>query len=225
MVFSLSAAGEHERKPFTGFGNTAASVSLINHCIKHTRTIAEASGLNLLWFDESKQFGSSFGERYANAVQSCFQQGYKNVVSIGNDSPSLTVDIIQLAVKKLTNNNLVLGPSEDGGVYLLGINEANFNHESFSELPWQTSLLFTKINSGFLGKVIFCLETLIDIDDYETALTYAFQHPDSIIGRLVLATDCLASEYRKTLYKSPAFPSRIKPSILPFRGPPFISFR
>jgi len=225
MVFSLSAAGEYERKPFTGFGNTAASVELINQCIKHTQYIAEASDLDVLWFDEHKQFGNSFGERYANAVQSCFHQGYKNVISIGNDSPSLTVDFIQLAAEQLTKNNIVLGPAEDGGIYLLGISQADFDYESFSKLPWQTDSLFARISSEISSKFTYCLETLIDLDDYETALRYAFQCPKTRVGRLILATYCFIFEHRKISYTPPLFLQRIKPSILSFRGPPVTSSR
>jgi glycosyltransferase A (GT-A) superfamily protein (DUF2064 family) len=220
MVFSLSAEREFERKPFSGLKNPASSIALINQCISNTRAVAEASGLDVLWFDESRQFGNSFGERYANAVLSCFQQGYENVISIGNDSPSLTVDFVRLATEKLTRNNVVLGPAEDGGIYLLGISEADFDYESFSKLPWQTDSLFARISSEISSESTYCLETLVDLDDYEAALAYAFRCPKTRIGRLILASYCFVSERCKTSYTPPPFLQRIKPSILPFRGPP-----
>jgi rSAM/selenodomain-associated transferase 1 len=68
------------------------------------------------------QQGNNLGERMANAIQSVLQQ-FANVVIIGSDCPELTCNDINLAFDKLNKKyDLVLGPSEDGGYYLIGMN-------------------------------------------------------------------------------------------------------
>jgi uncharacterized protein len=65
------------------------------------------------------QAGNSLGEKMANAFQDRFVEGYEQVVIIGSDSPSLPVAIIEQALN--SEKELTLGPSTDGGYYLIGM--------------------------------------------------------------------------------------------------------
>jgi len=59
------------------------------------------------------------------------------VITIGNDTPILKSHHIVEASRQLESKNVVLGPSLDGGFYLLGIHKTHFNREQFIDLPWQ----------------------------------------------------------------------------------------
>lgn len=76
------------------------------------------------WDDQSfqkyAQQGSDLGKRMFNAFKLAFGKGYKNVVIIGSDSPGITSKIITKAFDALKTNQVVIGPSHDGGYYLLG---------------------------------------------------------------------------------------------------------
>ncbi|MDP5119965.1 MAG: DUF2064 domain-containing protein [Spirosomaceae bacterium] len=223
MVFSLSVAGEYQRKPHSGFRKTAASVAVINQCIKHTQAIANDSEIELLWFSEEQQRGKTFAERYKNAIKFCFDAGYERVVSIGNDSPDLTADIIREAAEKLLTHNIVAGPAEDGGVYLLGLNKATFDENLFVNLPWQQDSLYTAIleTAETQNLSVVSLASLIDLDDVQSVNTYISRNPSSKIGWLL-------SQFNKIVRQKVALPfqvvvlPKVHIATNPFRGPPAI---
>jgi len=66
------------------------------------------------------QNGHDLGERLADAVELKFRQGFRKVVIIGTDSPLIGPREFHLALEALDNHEVVLGPAEDGGYYLIG---------------------------------------------------------------------------------------------------------
>ncbi|HET6567654.1 MAG TPA: TIGR04282 family arsenosugar biosynthesis glycosyltransferase [Rhodothermales bacterium] len=70
------------------------------------------------------QQGNGLGERMQRAFIETFAAGYGRVVVVGTDHPSLPSDFISLAFEALeTPLSICIGPSEDGGYYLLGMND------------------------------------------------------------------------------------------------------
>src|SRR5687768_12779189 len=67
------------------------------------------------------QHGKDLGERMHNAFGTAFASGYEKVVIVGSDCPDLTGELIDEAFDALDHHDVVLGPAEDGGYYLLGI--------------------------------------------------------------------------------------------------------
>ena len=65
------------------------------------------------------QEGEDLGERMFNTFQARFDEGYERVVIIGSDSPSLPVAYIEKALN--SDKDLTIGPSTDGGYYLIGM--------------------------------------------------------------------------------------------------------
>ena len=65
------------------------------------------------------QEGGDLGEKMLNAFQARFDEGYEHVVIIGSDSPSLPVAYIEQALN--SDKDLTIGPSTDGGYYLIGM--------------------------------------------------------------------------------------------------------
>ena len=65
------------------------------------------------------QEGKELGDKMRQALQDRFAEGYKRVVIIGSDSPSLPVSYIDQALR--CDRDVVLGPSTDGGYYLIGM--------------------------------------------------------------------------------------------------------
>ena len=60
-----------------------------------------------------------------NAFEKGFEIGYQKIIILGSDLPDLDNDLIKNAFSKLTLNDYVIGPSEDGGYYLLGMKKLN----------------------------------------------------------------------------------------------------
>lgn len=159
LIFANSAKKEVERKSFL-------SIKVFSELNQQILKTAGKTKLPYFHFSEKQQVGNSFGERFTNAIETVINKGFKNVIVIGNDTPHLTTKHIFEAVGQLENNDLVLGPSKDGGFYLMGVKKEHFNKNVFLNLPWQTSSLLISISKGFELKNIdtYYLNLLSDID-------------------------------------------------------------
>ncbi len=224
LVFSLSVAEESRRKPFHGLRSTSASVALCSRFIQDTRKLAADTNLDILWSDERKQQGHSFGERFSHAINSCFESGYERVIAIGNDTPDLTAEMVQAAAIKLLDTDLVLGPSADGGIYLLGITKNVFALNGFASLPWQQDILYDTLvtNAASQGQSVVSLEKLVDLDNLDAAKAYVRGQFTSKISKLLVSLFVVSGQ--KITYL-PYFttPTQKRMAANLFRGPPVIS--
>lgn len=110
------------------------------------------------------QGGGSLGERMRQAFQQAFQAGMERVLIIGTDCPSLGAGLIQQAFVALEDSDLVLGPAEDGGYYLIGLKKPI--PQLFDKIPWGTDKVrkeTLRIAEG-IGLQTRLLEPLRDID-------------------------------------------------------------
>lgn len=166
LIFANSAAKEVERKEFL-------STEIFSALNKQTLKTAKKSKLPYFVISEKEQKGASFGERFTNAIDLIFKKGFDNVITIGNDTPHLKTKHLLDANTSLTNKQLVIGPSKDGGFYLMGLKKSHFNKETFLKLPWQTNKLQASIGaiSTIKKEQISFLELLIDIDALEDIKT------------------------------------------------------
>lgn len=107
------------------------------------------------------------GARMEAAFAQSFAAGAKRVVVIGSDCPSLTAADVQEAWAALNTSDLVLGPAEDGGYWLIGLRE---NQPGlFTNMAWSSSDVFseTMARAKALGLKTFLLRTLSDVDTRE----------------------------------------------------------
>jgi glycosyltransferase A (GT-A) superfamily protein (DUF2064 family) len=187
LVFSLSAKKESHRKHIFGKQNAAENTVFFDALIRQTQTLAAKSNIDVVWVGEQQQVGNTFTVRYANAYQNLFDKGYQKVISIGNDCPDLTSEVLETAIQQLNNRDIVAGPAKDGGIYLLGLDKKAFNKKEFLELPWQTAKLYQEIkeNSAAKNTTIFSLGYLADIDSARDAQTYQKERPYTFIGLLI----------------------------------------
>jgi len=78
------------------------------------------------WLDDEnilfiEQQGEGLGERMKNTIECGFKSKKERVVIIGSDIPAITPEIIISAFDNLIKNEMVIGPAEDGGFYLIGL--------------------------------------------------------------------------------------------------------
>ena len=121
------------------------------------------------WSDSEKfvQKGKDLGERMKNAFIDGFSDGYKRIILIGSDLPDITSEIINEGLDQLKNKEVVFGPAEDGGYYLIGL--TNVVHSIFEDKPWSTSSLL-KLTLEELEKQnrsYHLLQKMNDIDTIE----------------------------------------------------------
>jgi rSAM/selenodomain-associated transferase 1 len=79
----------------------------------------ESTSINLQ-AEQHIQIGSGLGERMNNAFNELLNN-YKKVVLIGSDLPEISATLIDEAFEKLDSCDLVIGPAEDGGYYLIAL--------------------------------------------------------------------------------------------------------
>lgn len=184
LIFANSAEKDAERKSFLSYD----IFSVLN---SQTLKTVEKSGTEYFHFSEKNQIGSSFGERFSNAIEAIFNKGFENVITIGNDTPHLKTKHLVETLHQLEKNDLVLGPSKDGGFYLMGIKKEHFNKETFLKLPWQTRHLqkcITSISSNKKLELSF-LEPLSDLDSKEDIqhIVHSFKAISKSILKLLIA--------------------------------------
>ena len=79
-------------------------------------------GVHLCGAQLKKQCGDGLGERMEHAFQETAVEGYKQMVIIGTDHPTLPTEFIMDAYEALSDVPAVcIGPASDGGYYLLGM--------------------------------------------------------------------------------------------------------
>ena len=86
-------------------------------------------------FHKRLQGGYSLGQRMKSALDEVLQQHNKAIL-IGSDCPGITYELIQVGFDMLRHNDVVLGPSMDGGYYLIGMSE--LHGDLFKKIPWST---------------------------------------------------------------------------------------
>lgn len=88
------------------------------------------------------QSGDDLGERLINAFAYAFSIGNKSVSIVGTDHPTMPIDYIKQSFSLMSNdeNDLVLGPSTDGGYYLIGLKK--LHKEVFKGIAWSTEMVF-----------------------------------------------------------------------------------
>jgi hypothetical protein len=110
------------------------------------------------------QEGKSLGERMVNAFNKTFSLGAKKAVIIGTDCVEISMEIVSQAFNSLDETDVVLGPAEDGGYYILGMKK--LIPEIFDDIRWSTSQVLVqtidKIKEN--GLKFSLLKTLRDID-------------------------------------------------------------
>jgi rSAM/selenodomain-associated transferase 1 len=116
------------------------------------------------------QVGQDLGERMKNAFAENFELGIEKVVLIGTDCPSLEGKHIIQAFEALDQSDLVLGPTKDGGYYLIGMKRrADF---LFEGITWSSELVLSQTlalaaEQGLQTSLLPILEDIDTLEDWE----------------------------------------------------------
>ena len=116
-------------------------------------------------FQKHQQVGEDLGIRMLHAFKNGFKAGYEKVIIIGSDLYDLTSETIENAIIALENNEVVIGPAEDGGYYLLGMN--SLEEKIFKNKDWGTETVRKDTLEDLKDKKVFLLGELNDVDIFE----------------------------------------------------------
>lgn len=116
-------------------------------------------------FEKHLQQGESLGARMEKAFRDAFETGYARVVIIGSDCADLRPSHLDEAFESLRKKNAVVGPAEDGGYYLLGLN--SFTPSVFRNIHWSEPTVLEETMNR-LKKENFTVHTLERLNDIDT---------------------------------------------------------
>lgn len=136
-----------------------------------------------------KQVGDTLGVRMHQAIQEVLHMGYESCVLIGADIPTLQAQQLQQSFQQLESVDVVLGPTKDGGYYLIGAKKPI--PEAFDQVTYGqgnvAELTKRKLENASY-KVVF-VDTLLDIDTPEDILEYSQLERDNQTARYLKRTE------------------------------------
>ncbi len=115
-----------------------------------------------------EQGAGDLGQRLARALKEAFAAGFERAAVLGTDCPEATdVQLLQ-GLEALRSASAVIGPAEDGGYWLLGLERAAAGHLAtlFADIEWGTDRVaeVTRARLAAAGLELTELETLADVD-------------------------------------------------------------
>ena len=127
-----------------------------------------------------EQIGSDLGARLTSATQWASKNGYDKILLVGSDSPTLPLSHITQAVEGLDSHGIIIGPSIDGGYYLIAFSTgclAAAVPYIFEGIAWSTPQVFQQTIERIRSVEVSLglLHPWYDIDTYDD-LTFLYAH-------------------------------------------------
>ncbi len=117
-------------------------------------------------FELVPQRGPDLGSRLLNILQAFLGDETPAALAIDSDTPTLPTEFLQDGVDRLAGGDVdvVLGPTEDGGYYLIGVRRPH--PELFHGIAWSTASVLhdTLVRAQAAGLATVCLTPWFDVD-------------------------------------------------------------
>ncbi len=157
----------------------AKAVEVYKKLLRHTRAIIEGVDADKyvfygdyindddIWNDDFTkvlQQGDDLGQRMLQAFKQLLEKGHEQVVIIGSDCYELNTTIINKAYSSLQETDTVIGPTLDGGYYLLGM--TRLQDFLFKNIEWSTDTVYANTIDVIKQKKLSytSLQQLSDVD-------------------------------------------------------------
>lgn len=144
------------------------------------------------------QRGDDLGARLLSTFDQLFQQGYTQVMVIDSDTPTLPTAYLEQALGLFADRetDVVLGPTEDGGYFLIGLRQSH--PVLFERMPWSTVQVTpeTLRRSARHGLKVACTASWYDVDTPDD-LTRLVQSLDQVQDGIARHTRRLFREFRR----------------------------
>jgi glycosyltransferase A (GT-A) superfamily protein (DUF2064 family) len=187
ILFANLPEFEARAKSFSAYSSQKATQQISQVLTQHFYQLAQQSSADSFLVDTYHQKGKSFGERITNAFIDIYAKGYENIICIGNDCPELNSNQLQNAINLVEQGNVVLGPTLDGGAYLMGIPKNKFNCSTFLNVKWQSIKTYQNLKQVF-NNFVTELSLQVDIDSVEDLKTnYANNSLINVLRHLILS--------------------------------------
>lgn len=124
------------------------------------------------------QIQGTIGCKMASALTGAFDDGYDRAVLLGTDIPDLPLSIPEAALRALYRNDAVIGPSLDGGYYLIGFHRDAYSDRYFDIVAWSTDTVFSETMDRFAENKInaHVLPAWRDIDTWKDLRAFIYRN-------------------------------------------------
>ncbi len=159
------------------------ALHIYRQLLQHTFAIAQATAADKfvfytdaiekedLWnapqFYKRLQSDGDLGHKMKASFNNVFNEQYQKLVIIGSDCLELSTSIIEEAFLSLDQTDVVIGPANDGGYYLLGMKK--MQAAFFDNKQWSTENVYADTLADFknLGLSFRTMPMLVDVDTAE----------------------------------------------------------
>lgn len=137
------------------------------------------------WLGEHYSFvpqkGEDLGLKMKNAFFDVFKHNYNKAIIIGSDTPNISNEVFINSFNNLDNNDAVIGPSFDGGYYLLGFNKETFLNKVFYNIEWSSEKVFNSTIDIFKANnyKVDILNLMNDIDTISDLRDFVDQNKEN----------------------------------------------
>jgi rSAM/selenodomain-associated transferase 1 len=144
------------------------------------------------------QSGHDLGAKMCHSFQHLFQLGFQSICLVGSDLPGLPPEYVHKAFERLHQYDSVIGPSHDGGYYLIGFRRATFFPEIFQDIEWSQSTVYQETIKKYAQQnaTFFPVFSWDDVDTvYDLEQWYLYHQGDETLAPRTVAY------IRRHLYK------------------------
>jgi uncharacterized protein len=118
-------------------------------------------------YERELQKGNNLSEKFINVFNDTFQKGYEKVIVLMPDCPNIKDVLIKKAFNEFNNNDIVVGPTTDGGFYLIGLKKLHLSLFVNKEYSTPTVTEELKTEAKNLNLSLAELPTFTDVDTEE----------------------------------------------------------
>lgn len=131
--------------------------------------------------------GDDLGNKMSKAFSTSLNDGASATVIIGSDCPSINTDILTSAFSALEANDLTLGPTQDGGYYLIG--QSTHTPSLFENVDWGTDTVLrtTLLQADVANLQHSLLPKLRDVDTPDDLILLENSQPGSTVSVIIPA--------------------------------------
>lgn len=156
-------------------------------CYTPDDAFGESSELGALWRGARHlQRGADLGARMLDSLAAARAHGFERAVIIGSDAPDLPLDTVREAFASLRKNDVVVGPSRDGGFVLIGAARP-VSDAIFADITWSRDDVCARLLSNLRAQNLSyaTLEAWQDVDEIADlqALRQRLQGADADVAR------------------------------------------
>lgn len=186
--------------------------------VERTLDIAYASGLPVEQCFSDRQSGDGFGQRLQHALLELRCKGYTSAIVLGNDTPLLKREHLDLASLSLNDNQQLIGQDQHGGAWIIAIQLDRSLINGIADIQWNSSRLYSELRELLNSPIE--LEHSIDINERaDIKILFKSSDVSRWLKRVIRGLYRLPLLDKKVLSDVGQLPS----SLLSLRGPPVLN--